>query len=64
MNTTTVICTDNDKKSAADILEKKDRKLVVVLSNTTIKITLHKDTPHDAVYIGRLHGMEFTSTGE
>ena len=60
---TTVTRTDNDSIVGADVLEKSDRRLKVALDGTQITLTLRKDTPQKAVYVGSLHGLKFTSTG-
>lgn len=61
---TTVIRTDNDAAAGADVLSKSDRRLEVALDGTSFKLVLSKNTPHQRHYVGNLHGIEFTSTGE
>ena len=64
MERTTIINTETEVSAGADILSKSDRVLKVALDGTEIPLTLHKSSPHAAVYVGHLHSMEFTSTGE
>lgn len=61
---TTVVNTSNEQEVGADILNKNDRRLEVALDRTNLKLVLTKKTPHQAYYVGTVHGMEFTSTGE
>lgn len=61
---TTVTRTDNDINVGADILSKSDRRLEAVVDGTNMKLVLTKSTPHQKHYVGNLHGIEFTSTGE
>lgn len=64
MKQTNVTCTQNDITAVADILEKSGMKMRVVMVGSTMSITMHKQTPHDRLYIGSIPGMEFISTGE
>ena len=64
MDRTTVIRTDNDVAVSADILNRSDRRLEVVLAGSDLKLVLTKNTPHQRVYVGNAGGMEFTSTGD
>ena len=45
-------------------MKKSDRFLEVVVEGTNTKVILSKKTPVDKLYIGRMAGLEFTSTGE
>jgi len=64
MQSTTVTCTDTEKTLSADILKKSDKFLEVVVEGSNIKLKLTKKTPDEKIYIGRMSGLEFTSTGE
>lgn len=65
MDRTTITCSETGINAPADILEKRDRFLkVVMIAMTGLPISLHKRDPHDAFYVGNAAGMEFTSTGE
>ena len=59
-----ITCTDNDKTLKASILKKSDKFLEVAVEGTNTKVTLKKKTPVDKIYIGKMAGLEFTSTGE
>ena len=45
-------------------MKKSDKFLEVAVEGTNTKVTLKKKTPVDKIYIGRMAGLEFTSTGE
>ncbi len=64
MDKTTVTSTDSDLTVEADILNKSDRHLKVVIDGSNEPIDLYKDTPSARIYVGYLFGMEFTSTGD
>lgn len=64
MQSTTVTCTDTEKTLSADILKKSDKFLELVVEGSNIKLKLTKKTPDEKIYIGRMSGLEFTSTGE
>jgi|TARA_Y100000310_G_scaffold320965_1_gene377974 hypothetical protein len=64
MDIVKITCTDTDKTLNGDVLRKSDRFIEVVVEGTGAKLRLSKKTPHDKLYIGRLAGLEFTSTGE
>ena len=59
-----ITCTDNNKTLKASIMKKSDKFLEVAVEGTNTKVILSKKTPVDKVYIGRMAGLEFTSTGE
>ena len=62
---TTVVCSSNAATAPADILEKSDRFMkVVMVAMTDMPISMHKNDPHDAFYVGYAAGLEFTSTGD
>ena len=63
MRRTLVKCIDNGKEVGADILEQSDKRLKVALDGTKMAITLSKRTSSDRIYIGSIHGLEFSSTG-
>ncbi|MEE8113690.1 MAG: hypothetical protein V3T23_04990 [Nitrososphaerales archaeon] len=65
MNRTTITCTNNGANAPADILEKSDRFMkVVMVAMTDMPISMYKNDPNDAFYVGNAAGMEFTSTGD
>ena len=64
MDKTIITCLDNGQTATADILNKNDRRLEVVITGSTTPIVLFKKTPVDKIYMGRFAGLEFTSTGD
>ena len=58
-----IINTKNDQVVMADVLKGNDKSMTVALHGTTTKLTLVR-TDTNKVFVGNLHGMEFTSTGE
>ena len=64
MERTKIINTANGKTAGADVIQKTDRRLIVILDNSTLRVEMTKNSPHDKNYVGSLHGMEFTSTGD
>jgi hypothetical protein len=56
-------CTENNKTLDASVLKKSDRFLEVVVEGTDTKVTLAKKSPDERVYVGRMAGLEFISTG-
>ena len=58
-----VHCTDKDQDVKADVLNKSDYALKVALVGTKIVINL-KRADLKKQYVGDLHNMEFTSTGD
>ncbi len=64
MDRTTVTCTDTDKVVGADILDKSDRYLKVVVDGSELSLVLRKNDPYDRLYVGTQAGFEFTSTGD
>ena len=59
-----ITCIDSNKTLKASVMKKSDRFLEVVVEGTNAKVMLTKKTPVDKLYIGRMAGLEFTSTGE
>lgn len=65
MPKTTIICTRLGAHAPADILEKRDRFMkVVMVAMTDMPISMYKKTQYDEFYVGSVAGLEFTSTGE
>lgn len=64
MNKTIITCTETEVTHGADILEKTDRRMKVAIKGTEVAISLFKNDPYDAVYIGNFGGLEFTSKGD
>jgi len=64
MDIVKITCTDTDKTLNGDVLRKSDKFIEVAVEGTGAKLRLSKKTPHDKLYIGRLAGLEFTSTGK
>ena len=64
MDRTTITNTETEVTADADILEKNDRRMKVAFDGTHLALELYKATPQSKVYVGHLHGMEFTSTGD
>ena len=63
MDIVKLTCTENDRTLDASVLKKSDKFLEVVVEGTNSKVTLSKKTPADRVYIGKMAGLEFVSTG-
>jgi hypothetical protein len=57
-----VIRTDNDSEVTCEVLERNDKRLKVVLPNSTITLILSRIDTRRA-YVGNLHGIEFTTRG-
>jgi hypothetical protein len=64
MKKTKVTCIDTEKTLDADILKKSSKLLEVAVDGSNLKLKLTKNTPDEKIYIGRMSGLEFTSTGE
>jgi len=64
MKKTTIKNIETGLVKNCDILYKSQKKLEVVLEDTTIKILLKKSYEGANLYIGKLSNMEFQSTGE
>ena len=56
-------CTENNKTLDASVLKKSDRFLEVVVEGTDTKVTLAKKSSAERLYVGRMAGLEFVSTG-
>ena len=63
MDLVKLTCIENNKTLNASVLKKYDKFLEVVVEGTNSKVTLSKKTPNDRVYIGKMAGLEFVSTG-
>lgn len=61
---TKIINISNGVSMVADILERNDRVIKVVIVDTDLIIMLYKKTPHDKNYSGFAAGIEFSTTGE
>lgn len=65
MNRTTITCSSNGANAPADILEKSNKFMkVIMVAMIDMPIKMHKNDPHDAFYVGFEAGLEFTSTGD
>ena len=64
MQRTQVTCIDTEKTLDADILKKSSKLLEVAVDGSNLKLKLTKNTPDEKIYVGRMSGLEFTSTGE
>ncbi len=65
MDRTIIVSTNTGANAPADILEKSDRFMkVVMVAMTDMPISMYKNDPNDAFYVGNAAGMEFTSTGD
>ena len=58
METITITCTNNGKTKEAEVLNKTDKYLKVVLPGTQIVIELFRDNLNSE-YIGHTAGLEF-----
>lgn len=54
----TVTAINTGRKVFADVISKTDKKLIVVIDNTVIRLVLTR-TNTKKPYIGKLHGVEF-----
>ncbi len=61
--TVTLVVEDGYKDMAADVLEKSNTRIKIVIDGSQDAMVLTKKTPHDAVYTGRKFNMEFETTG-
>lgn len=62
--TTVTLVTDSGYKDmGADILEKSDMRIKVVLDGSQDAMVLTKSTPHATLYTTDKFGMEFETTG-
>ena len=57
---TTIKNIETNISKKCDILKKNDKKLEIVIENTTIKLVLFKKND---LYVGNYKEMEFVSTG-
>lgn len=57
METIELTCTDTDKKVPAEVLQKTNRRLVVVVSGTTARLVLSREDLRKP-YIGSFRGLE------
>ena len=55
-----VVCTDNEKKVSGKVIRLYKGGLDVAIDNTIIKMHLKKNN----IYVGSLHGLEFTLIDE
>lgn len=63
MNQCDIYCVSTEKSAIADILERSDKRIKVVMIGTKIPITLtRKDTRYP--YTGTEFGLEFETFGE
>ena len=63
MDIVKLTCTENDRTLDASVLKKSDKFLEVVVEGTNSRVTLSKKMPNDRLYIGKMAGLEFVSTG-
>lgn len=54
--------TNNSKTAKADVLQRSDKRLRVVLQGTDTTITLTRDDTRRP-YVGSMAGLEFTTNG-
>ena len=54
-----ITCTNNGKKKEADVIQKNDKHLKVVVEGTQIAIELFREDVNNP-YIGHTAGLEFT----
>ena len=64
MEKTTIINIETGVSKKCDILFKNNKKLEVVIEDTTIKITLMKKKPLEQYYNGKYLNMDFQSSGK
>ncbi len=62
MDKVTLYCIDTSKDKQAEVLERSQKRLKVVLVGTTIAITLHRQDTRKP-YVGTAAGMEFETFG-
>lgn len=61
--TVTLVTSDGYKDMGADILERSDRRIKIVLDGSQDAMVLTKPTPHANLYTAEKFGMEFETTG-
>ncbi len=62
LTTCLVNCEDTGKKMTADILQRSDKSLKVVIQGTNITINMNRTDTRKS-YIGRSAGLEFSTMG-
>lgn len=62
LTTCSVNCEDTGKEMQADVLQRSDKSLKVVIQGTNITINMSRSDVRRA-YIGRAAGLEFSSFG-
>lgn len=62
MDKVSLYCIDTEKDRPAEVLERSQKRLKVVLVGTTIAVTLHR-TDIRKPYVGTAAGMEFETFG-
>ena len=58
-----IICENNGKTAEAEVLDRSDKYLKVVLLGTNLTLELFKDNPNKP-YIGHKSGLEFVYNPE
>lgn len=62
MSTVVVEAIDSGATHNADIISKSDKRMVVVLEKTVIRLVLTRSDVRKP-YVGNLHGLQFQSKG-
>ncbi len=62
MDTVKVTNTNNGRTVEAEVLQRSDKRLRVVLVGTSITLTMTREDTRRA-YVGNSNGLEFTSMG-
>jgi hypothetical protein len=58
-----IFCVKRETNATADILQRSDKHIKVVIEDTTLTIDLHRQKLSDP-FIGYQHGMEFETWGD
>ena len=58
METITITCTNNDRTKEAEVLERNDKYMKVVLEGTQITLELFRESLNKP-YVGHTAGLEF-----
>lgn len=62
MDMVKITSTESNKTVNAEVIHRSDKKLIVILEGTTIRMTMVRDSVKKP-YVGSMHKMEFVSKG-
>ncbi len=61
--TVTLVTEDGLKDMGADVLDKSDKRITVIIDGSEESMVLTKATKEKVMYTGQKFGMEFETTG-